>query len=86
MKSQSKQFVLTRICNFLCRLSPWESDQLHRPAHLQKMREHVRVLQLVDETHAGGMRKSAEISMPLLPKEIEVTLQPVEAHANEARL
>lgn len=50
------------------------------------MRKHVRVLQLVDETYEGGMRKSAEISVPILPKEIEVTLQPVEAHANEARL
>lgn len=31
------------------------------------------------------MWKSAKISMLILPKEIEVTLQPVEAHANEAR-
>lgn len=46
------------------------------------MREHVRVLQLVDKTHEGGMRKSAEISMPILSKEIEVTLQPIEAHEN----
>lgn len=49
------------------------------------MRKHVRVLQFVDETHEGGMWKSAEISMLILPKEIEVTLQPAEAHANEAR-
>ena len=50
------------------------------------MRKHVRVLQLIDETHEGGMWKSAEISMPILSKKIEVTLQPFEAYANEARL
>lgn len=50
------------------------------------MRKHVRVLQLIDETHEGGMRKSAEISMPILPKKIKITLQPFEAHANETRL
>lgn len=32
------------------------------------------------------MRKVAEISVPILPKEIEITLQPAEAYANEARL
>jgi len=50
------------------------------------MRKHVRVLQLIDETYEGGMWKSAEISMPILSKKIEVTLQPFEAYANEARL
>ncbi|KAL6264013.1 hypothetical protein P5V15_004094 [Pogonomyrmex californicus] len=67
------------------KIFPSKSDPPAGPAHLQEMRKHVRVLQLVDETHEGGVRKTTKISMPVLSKEIEVTLQPIEAHANEAR-
>jgi len=52
---------------------------------MQELRKRIRVLQLVDETCEGGVRKVAEISVPILPKEIEITLQPAEAYANETR-
>lgn len=65
----------------LCRLSARQSGP-----YLQDLRKRVHVLQFVDETREGGVRTSAEVPVPLLPKADQVTLQPAEAHAKKARL
>lgn len=68
---------------FLCRPPPQNSSDLS--AYLQHLWKRVRVSQLVAETHEGGVRKTTEVSMPVLPKEIQVAMQPVEAHAIAAQ-
>lgn len=65
----------------LCRLSTRKSG-----AHLQELRKRVHVLQFADEAREGGVRASAQVPVPVLPEEDQVTLQPAEAHAEKARL